>query len=183
MNNKTETIKIKLLADKIIKSDKKAFDSLFNLLKEEMFIFAKSILMDESKAKDVVQEVWISYWERRKKIENKNIKAYLFKLVRNRVYKTLREVKFNKVQLDTIKDLKLTAVQPCTEEKYDLEATHQKIEKSIKKLPKRCKEVFELSRFSGLKNQEIALCLGISKRSVENQLSIALRKIKLSLQK
>lgn len=177
-----ETI-IKNLAIKIQQSDRIAFKQLFNLLWRDMFIFTNAILMDEDRSKDVLQETWIEYWEKRKQIENKNIKAYLFTLTRYRVYKILKKAKLNQLQLHTIQELSDTFVYADIELNHDLEATNRIVTKTLQNLPQRCKEIFELSRFKGVKNHEIAIQFGISKRSVENQISVALRKIKFNLKK
>ena len=55
------------------------------------------------------------------------------------------------------------------------------VDKSLEKLPPRCREIFELSRFEGLKNQEIAEKLGLSKRTVELQVSNALKQLRTDL--
>ena len=55
------------------------------------------------------------------------------------------------------------------------------VDKSLEKLPPRCREIFEFSRFQGLKNQEIAEKLGLSKRTVELQVSNALKQLRTDL--
>ena len=89
---------IKNLADKVISSDKAAFGKLFELLWEDIYIFAKSLLMDEDVAKDIVQDVWIDYWERREKIKNDDIKAYLFQATRFKIYNYFRDNKLVNVK-------------------------------------------------------------------------------------
>ncbi|MEO1012198.1 MAG: RNA polymerase sigma-70 factor, partial [Bacteroidota bacterium] len=73
---------IEKLAALVKGSNEVAFNSLFNQLWEPMFGYAKSILMDEALSQDIVQNVWVDYWNRRKQIETTNIKAYLFKATR-----------------------------------------------------------------------------------------------------
>lgn len=142
-----------------------------------MYVFANSLVMDESIAQDIVQEVWLDYWKRRAKIDPQYIKPYLYKAVRNRVYKHFRDhhTKLNEVQLEVIHSIVTLAE---IEEYYVLEDLNSSISTILQKLPKRCQEIFKLSRLEGLDNNEIALHIGISKRTVENQLSIALKKIR-----
>lgn len=140
-----------------------------------MYVFAHSMVMDHSIAQDIVQEVWIDYWKRRDKIDPEYIKPYLFKAVRNNVFKHFRDTKFNEVQLDVLQSV---GKVPEIEGYFAAEDLSKTISAIIQGLPARCREIFKLSRRDGLDNDEIALQLGISKRSVENQLSLALKKIK-----
>lgn len=170
--------KIKYLAQKVYNNDESAFNELYNMLWKRLYVFAQSMLMDESVSKDIVQEVWIDYWNRRRNIKNTNIKSYLYQSVRNEVYKHLRKKAFNAVHLTSIEEL------PNTITPYD-ETNHEKITHRIKQavrdLPKRNREIFELNWFQGLDNEEIANYYHIKKHSVENQLSIALKKIRKNL--
>jgi len=175
---KSHLLQIADLAYKVKKSDTTAFNKLFKLLWEPLFVFAQSLTMDQDIAKDIVQEVWIDYWNRRQKIEIKNIQSYLYQAVRFKIYNHFRDTNFNSVQLAVISEIYIASE---IEQQSDLEDTLLSINKSIKVLPLRCKEIFRLSKFEGITNDEIATRLGISKRSVENQLSIALKIVKKSL--
>ena len=178
MTNKTEIKQISDLANKVLKSDNGAFNKLFELLWEPLFVFAQSIIMDEDGAKDIVQEVWIDYWNRRRKIENKNIRAYLYQAVRYKVYNHLRSNNLNTIQLSVINELRMNSK---VEEQYNFENTLLLINNSMKNLPARCKEIFILSKIEGINNDEIAKRLGVSKRTVENQISIALKTVREKL--
>lgn len=166
------------LHQQIQQDDRKAFRRLFDLLWKPLYVFAQSVLMDEFVAKDIVQEVWIDYWNRRKNIENVCIQAYLFKAVRYKIYNHLRNNKLNSVQLEAIQSI---TVDPEIVLAQDLESTQRKINSTLKKLPLRCREIFNLSRQEGMTNKEIAIHYGISKRTVENQLTFALKKIRETL--
>ncbi|MEC3908668.1 RNA polymerase sigma-70 factor [Tamlana sp. 2201CG12-4] len=178
ISEKTNSDKLLLLEFK--KGNEKVFRKLFDLFWEPMFINAKSIVMDENVAKDIVQNVWINLWNHRESKDIKNFKGYVFKAVNNGCYKYLRDNKFNKIQLDSIESLALPS-KPLVEKHYDLEDTQIAIENSLSNLPPRCQQIFRLSRMEELSNEEIALHLGISKRSVENQLSKALKLIRQHL--
>jgi len=169
---------IKYLVGKVILSDKSAFNKLFELLWEDIYIFAKSLLMDEDLAKDIVQDVWIDYWERREKIQNDDIKAYLFQATRFKIYNYFRDNKLNKVQLSVIKEVSETSQ---IESDHDFIHTSLKLNSAVDKLTPKCKKIFQLSKYEGFNNHEISSQLGISCRTVENQLSLALKKIKEDL--
>ncbi|CAM1365383.1 RNA polymerase sigma factor [Tenacibaculum xiamenense] len=170
MSSKTHKGNINFLARQIKNSNSFAFERLFDLLWEPLYVFAKSLLLDEEIAKDIVQEVWIDYWKRREKIETTNIKAFLHQAVRFKVYNHFRDHKFKNIHIDVISELETTSK---IEDKHNVEERIFKINSALKNLSPRCQQVFSLSLFEGLTTIEIAESLGISKRTVENQLSIA----------
>ena len=172
----------KLLITELKNGNEKAFRKLFELFWEPMFIRAKLILLDENIAKDIVQNIWVNIWQQRKSKEILNFKAYVFKAVNNGCYKYLRDNTFSKTQLLVIESLPSPwSSKPSIEKQYDLEETELVIEKSLRELPSRCQQIFKLSRIDEVSNEEIASQLGITKRSVENQISLALKSIRLKL--
>jgi DNA-directed RNA polymerase specialized sigma24 family protein len=82
------------LAVRVRESDRNAYNTLFSLLWEPMYTYAGSILMNEALAQDLVQEVFMDYWQRRKAVVVDNIKSYLFKTIWYKCYNTLRNIKF-----------------------------------------------------------------------------------------
>lgn len=166
------------LAKMINQSDRNAFNSLFGILWEPMYIYASSLVMNDSTAKDLVQEVWIDYWQRRETIEVQNIKSYLFKAIRYKCYNALRDMKFNKIQIEVAHSVYIDSE---VEMEADLADLSKRIDETISSLPKRCQEVFILSRVNHINNKEIAERLNISQRSVENQISFALRRLRKEL--
>ena len=141
-----------LLVAHLKKGNQKAFKTLFDEYWEAMFCKANSILRNRDVAQDIVQEIWINLWNQRENLEVSNFEAYIFRSVSYGCYKYLRDIK--------------------------LEATQLIIDKALKELSPRCRQIYKLSRLEDVTNKEIALRLGISKRSVENQVSIALKVIR-----
>ncbi|WP_162274039.1 sigma-70 family RNA polymerase sigma factor [Polaribacter reichenbachii] len=162
---------------KIKSADEAAFAVLYDRLWHRMYTLAFSLLKNKDLSKDLVQEVFVDFWVRRLEIENSNIEAYLIKATRFRVYKELRDDKFKKINIDFIDSLKAPHTNGVLEE-LQLKETETLIEKAINNLPKKRKQVFTLSRFTLLNNLEISQKLGISKRTVETQISLAIRSIK-----
>jgi RNA polymerase sigma-70 factor len=168
------------LHQRIQQGDNTAFQKLFDSLWKPLYVWAQSVVMDEDIAKDIVQEVWIDYWKRCKKIQNLAIDAYLRQAVRYKVYNYLRDRKFNTVQIEVIQELltdELTVGEPIALQE-NLTATEGKLHRVLKSLPKRCREIFSLSREEGMSNSDIATHYGISKRTVENQITFALKKLR-----
>lgn len=179
-NNKNSNDKAtpEKLAKMINQSDRNAFNSLFGMLWEPMYTYASSLVMNDSTAKDLVQEVWIDYWQRRETIEVQNVKSYLFKAIRYKCYNALRDMKFNKIQIEVAHSVYIDSE---VEMEADLADLSKRIDETISSLPKRCQEVFILSRVNHVNNKEIAEKLNISQRSVENQISFALRRLRKEL--
>jgi len=173
-------IKNKLLVEEFKNGNQKAFKKLYELYWERMFFNAKMILVNEALAKDVVQEIWINLWEKRAILKIRNFESYVFQSVRFACYKYLRDNKFLTVQLEIVETLNFR-VEPSINKLHDMEATQRSIEKTVAKLTPRCRQIFMLSHFRNTSNDEIAGRLGISKKSVENQISIALKYIKQNL--
>src|SRR5690606_3486468 len=166
------------LMERIKRGDSQAFEELFNLLWEPMFTRAKAILLDEDMAKDVVQEVWVDFWQRRRSIVNNNIEGYLMQSMRFSVYK---ELKRNPLKAEHLAYLETIECQSATDDQVIYNQTEQMVYHSVDQLPSRCKEIFKMSREEQLSNAEIASQLNISKRTVETQISFAIKNLKLHL--
>ena len=150
------------------------------MLWDALFSYAKGILVDGDIAKDMVQDVLVDYWNRRKTIEPRQIKSYLYKAVRFRCYKYLRDNKLDQLQLEVIKDLDFSITNEYEVEE-NVRSIKLKIQDSISDMPDRCQEIYKLSRVHHHTNADIANRLNISKRTVENQLSSALGKLRKDL--
>lgn len=164
-------------------SDEKAFKILYDRLWDRLYLKACALLRDQNKAKDILQEVWIDIWQRRKEIENNNIEAYLATAVKFKIYNTFRNTPKNDVLIDEFLDYinSNNVFSNPTEENMLLEETRNHLEKSINNLPDKCQSVFKLSRYENLKNKEIAHELNISQRTVETHISNALKILKSNL--
>jgi len=138
---------------------------------------AENIVGDADSAKDVVQEVFIKLWNKREEIDTiLNPKAYLFKSVINTSISFLEKNK-NKVRLG---DMKISSFA-STDSNLLTKELESKISLALNALPAKCKAIFVLSRFEGMKNKEIAEHLGVSIKTVENQMGIAFKKLRNDL--
>ncbi len=133
--------------------------------------FAFKYLGDEEASEDVVQEVFVHLWEKRKKLEiNSSLKSYLFSSVKNKSIEKLRRLKVEK------KYLQSSDVPLFTETNVDFEDEMQKailkdnIYQSVDKLPKKCKIIFKMAKFDGLTYKEIADELNLSEKTIESQM-------------
>jgi RNA polymerase sigma-70 factor (ECF subfamily) len=151
--------------------DQGSFEDLFRKYFPPLMAFARKILVDEDDAREIVHQVFITIWEKRQEIDlSQSLKSYLFTSVHNRSLNMIRDrKKFSSSEVpDVAGEWDVSAVI----ESMELE---EKIMTVIESLPEKCREIFELNRFEGLRYSEIANRLGISVKTVENQMSKALK--------
>ena len=169
------------IIDRLSSDDRLAFEHIFKCYYSVLCKFCLKYVRVETVAEEIVQDIFINIWERRTQITiNSSIKAYLYTAVRNR--------SFNYLKLQLPKDQKMTQldniaiIETDSKEKdmmFDELKVHVKL--AIEKLPNKCRIVFNLSRDSGLTYKEIAEELDISVKTVENQIGLALKKLREQL--
>jgi RNA polymerase sigma-70 factor, ECF subfamily len=170
------------LANRIRIGDEQAFELFFRKYNIRLCAFANKFLDDPQIAQEVVQDVFIRIWENREDIDPENsLKSYVFKHVQNLCLNKLRrrkvESRFTEVyKLVYIQHSEFSADESLLAKELEAHIVH-----SIKKLPSECRKIFELSRHEGLKYKEIAEALNISVKTVEAQMSKALKSLRLEL--
>jgi RNA polymerase sigma-70 factor, ECF subfamily len=173
----------KILIEAIRKGNVKMFKLLFDHFYGELVRYAVRLLHKPEVAEEIVQDVFERMWLRRDKLEiTYSISSYLYTSVRYRCINHLKSKIRNCVfEDDLVKIDRSDDHSPFDELVFnDLK---QALKVSIEALPEQCQIIFHLSRNSGLSNSEIAEQLGISPKTVENQITIALKKIRNFLQK
>ncbi len=169
------------LINGIQSKDKIVFDFIFHYYYSGLCAFAEKITGNEETAEDIVQDLFVTLWVKNEQIAiSTSLKNYLFTAVKNRSLDFLENEKRKQKKLT---HLSRTEQLPENLSNFwfaEAELT-QIVEECLDKLPPRCKEIFVMSRFEGLKNQEIADKFGISKRTVELQISNALKKLRSNL--
>lgn len=159
------------------------FESVFGDLYQPLCSYAFTFVQDSNMSEDVVQEVFTRIWETRKDLLlTDNIRFYLFSAVRNNCITHLRRLKTGRTTPWNDKALADNLPVP-PKEPGDKDQYEQLLRAAIDLLPEKCREVFVLSRISRLKYKEIAAILGISAKTVENQLGKALKLIREFLKK
>ncbi len=155
------------------------FQLVFEKFYDPLCKYAFSLVKEREVCEDVVQEVFARIWENRKDlIASESIRFYLFTAVRNNCLTHLsREQRMPVYSLSDMdpEDEAALPAEPAGSEPVNYRAL---LEKGIEQLPPKCKEVFMLSRMGDLSNQEIADSLGISIKTVNNQLWKAVKLLK-----
>ena len=170
-----------LLIDGLGRKDKVIFDYIFNYYYSSLCAFAMQYLHDRDTVEDLVQDFFVSVWLEIPRTQIcTSLKSYLFAGVKNRC---LDFQKHSKVAEKYKAFIRLfTENEDNSFDHYFAESElQQAIEKSMSKLAPRCRQVFELSRLNNMSNQEISDKLGISKRTVELQISNSLKILRKEL--
>jgi len=161
--------------------DRETFERLFRREFKGLVLFAIQYVKDYEAAREIVQEAFISLWERKEQINPaKQVKSYLSTTVRNRSLNYLRDHKKFDSRLLTMENLYPLASYQQADHLVEREL-RDRINLAINELPEKCREVFLLNRNDHLKYQEIADKLRISVKTVETQMSKALQHLRIHL--
>jgi RNA polymerase sigma-70 factor (family 1) len=159
--------------------NKQEFKKVFDAFYPSLCAFASRFTGDAIISEDIVQEVFLSLWERSENFTNEYaIKSFLYTSVRNRCLNYLEHIKV----MQKHRDLALyeTDFSPETNHNIIEEETHRLIYHAINELPSQCRNILLLS-MKGLKNHEIADELKISENTVKTQKKIAYKQLRVSL--
>lgn len=169
----TETEVIKLIAQ----DDQNAFHWLFCRYHPRVFNFIRALVKEETSAEDLAQEVFIKIWTHRNSLPKVlSFEAYLFGIARNAVKDhikglTVKHGHLNKYSLRQ-------EICDRFEDEFIAKESEQIVREIVNRMPEQRKRIFEMSRYKGLKNEEIALELNITKKTVENHINMALKEIR-----
>jgi RNA polymerase sigma-70 factor (ECF subfamily) len=167
----------KAIFNKIRNDDHAAFRSLFDTYYASLCHYASHFLNDDSLSEEVVQELFVKLWEKRKMLDvETSVKHYLFRAVRNGC---LNQIQHDKVKQLHGKKLKEALMSEDPAEEYMITPEMiLRLEEGIELLPVKRREIFRLSREYGLKYREIAEKLNISVKTVEAQMGLALKALR-----
>ena len=134
--------------------------------------FAISKLKDGELAEEIVQEVFVKLWEKREGLEVSNFKSYLFSSVNNTI---LNHFKHQQVRRDHAAEMKVVQEDSAEDSEVEFNELQAKVAGLIAEMPEARQRVFKLVKIEGKKYKEVAEELGISVKTVENQMGSALK--------
>ena len=174
-------MKEQYLINGLLTRNKVVFDFIFQYYYSGLCAYCERITENQQVSEDIVQELFVTLWVKCEQIQiTSSLKSYLFTSVKNRSLDHLKREQRKTQKLNHL--VEKTELPENLSSLWFAESELQAVvEKSLEKLPPRCREIFELSRFERLKNQEIADKLGLSKRTVELQVSNALKQLRTDL--
>jgi RNA polymerase sigma-70 factor, ECF subfamily len=163
--------------------DISAFEMLFREYYASLVNYAYGFLKDRDDSEEIVQEFFYNYWKNRKNINIKiSVKAYLFRSIRNNSLKHLDNIAVRKRYADRVL-LRSMDQTDYENGEMELDELNRLIDATLSELPERCGRIFRMSRFDGLKYDEIARELSVSIKTVEANMSKALKLLRERLGK
>ncbi len=167
------------LVGRIREGDVSAYKLVFTTWWNPLLNFANRIVKDVEQSENILQDTFLYIWENRSKLNpDQNLKTYLFTTVRNKSLNHLRSSGESKKSDEDIAEIEDDRSIHAGLENLEL---GEAVKKAVNKLPDKCKEIFELSRYDNLTYREISETLGISQKTIEAQMSRAYRKLRALL--
>lgn len=153
------------------------FREVYDLYWDKLYALAFNYFRDHATAEELVQEVFIHLWEKRKQLSHvSDLSAYLFRSMKNKIYDQYDRLAVQeKLKQGVARELK---VESCaTEEDVNFQDTLALLNEGIAKLPPTTQNIFRMSRFDRYTNQEIATQTNLSAKAVEYHITLALRQL------
>ncbi|SEW55066.1 RNA polymerase sigma-70 factor [Chitinophaga arvensicola] len=159
--------------------DETALTVLYKRHWQPLFLQAYQVLKDKEACKDLVQELFTELWQKSRRIQlTVSLKAYLSASIR---YKVFRHIRQNPVREELFDHLATRMDTASPESELAVKELQTLLNTLIETLPDKCREIFRMSREQHLSYKEIAIRLNVSVKTVENQISIAIRKLRSAL--
>lgn len=161
--------------------DQTAFELLFHFYYPGLVLFSTQFTTDRNEAEEIVQDFFVRFWQRHDQISlTDSLKSFFFLSIKN---SSLNFLKHKKVEEKYIRKMTEMADRHLAYDPdlYVDSELQEKVKQAIDLLPEKCREVFVMSRLRGMRNDDIAAELNISKRTVETQISKALKVLRVEL--
>jgi RNA polymerase sigma-70 factor (family 1) len=172
-----------ILVNAIVQRDKKLFEVLYKKYYQQLFSVAYRYVGQTEIAEEIVHDVFITIWNKADQLNiQHSMKSYLFKSVVNSSLNFIKKAKLNAEK----QQLYRTVVSNETVDEADTaaeEALLKALEQALELLPAKCRQVMYLSRFGKMKQQEIAVQMDISIKTVKNHLTYGFQKLREHLEK
>jgi RNA polymerase sigma-70 factor (family 1) len=168
----------KELLAKIANGDHIAFKILFNRYQNKIYSYALKICQSQFLAEEIVQDVFLNVWTGRENILHiANIGAYLMVMAKNQALQVLKRIAIE-AHCNNIKNIEWSELNRQTENELDYKETSLLLEKAISRLPSQQKLVYHMCQLEGMKQQEVANQLSISRLTVKAHLRQAVKTVR-----
>jgi len=168
------------LAARLKRGEEIAFRYLFDKYYHRLVVFANRLLSDFDLSRSIVQDVFVMLYDKKTEITiHTSLNAMMHQMVRNRCLNYIKRDKMKREHHQQIFLQSNDSELPVQSLEY--EELEKAINEVVEDLPAQCQRIFKLSRFEGQTNQEIADSLNLSKRTVETQISNALKRLRVEL--
>lgn len=161
---------------RIQSADHQAFEALFQAMHTALLRYGWRLTSSKAAAQDVVQDAFLKLWQMREELDpNRSVKSLLYTMVRNLALNHNRAEKYTEGDLP---DRTLHDESPGADEKVEAAMLDDRIRQCIAEMPPRRREAFTLSRFEGLSHEEIAQIMGLTPRTVNTHIVLALNDLR-----
>lgn len=162
---------------RLCEGDEKAFEKIYLNYYKKTLYFITGLIKSGPDAEELTQEVFIKLWTNRETIDpERSVHSYMFTIARNTAFNFL---KHKLVEMGYIRDYSpAEAATETSEEILLAKEIALLIEMTVNRMPVQRQRIYRMSREEGLTNNEISIRLQISKKTVDNQLSLAMRELK-----
>jgi RNA polymerase sigma-70 factor, ECF subfamily len=167
------------IVKKMIEGDVDSFKYFFDRYYDDLCNFVHVYLHDQALSEEIVQDIFVYFWENKEKLQiNTSVKSFLFSASKFKSMNLLRDTKTQKRIVEKIGKTEPLNTSEEEDSYIDTNEFKKILDAAVDQLAPKCREIFLLSKFEDLSNREIAEKLGISVKTVENQMTIALKKLR-----
>lgn len=167
------------LLRRLSEGDQKALTTIYHQFWQPLFVAAYNIIKDKKACEDIIQDIFLQLWIKRESLQvHSSLKAYLIAATRYQVFRYIRK---NPARHDLFEKLDDRMVSQSSDHGLLHKDLKQQVDGIVAALPDKCRMIYKMSREEYLSHKEIAERMDISTKTVENQLTIALRRLRLSL--
>jgi len=169
------------ITGRIRNGDKGQFELLFRSSYVSLVRYAKTLIKDHDTAEEIVQDLFFRLWQDREKLNiESSLNGYLFRSVHNKCLHYIEHLRVVERHAEEIA-YQQTDTQESPSDILNYKELQEKIAKILERLPDRCGKIFTMSRFEGLKYNEIAEKLSVSIKTVEANMGRALKEFRKEL--
>ncbi|SFK67074.1 RNA polymerase sigma-70 factor, ECF subfamily [Porphyromonadaceae bacterium KH3CP3RA] len=181
MTESNAIVNDKDLVVRLIHNDQEAFCELYARYKDRLLYFSMKFVKSREFAEDIYQDAFTLIWQSRQFLDpEKTFSSYLYTIVKNRILNILREIE-NYQKLKSYILANAIDYSDVTNQHVQTNELEIILDKALKKLTPRQRQIFEMSRNEQMTHKEIAEILGISVFTVQEHISIALKSIRQCL--
>lgn len=176
MNSQKIIELIELISD----GDRNAFRSVFLSYFPKVKYFIAHLLKEETAAEDMSQDIFIKIWENRVNLkEIQSFDAYIYRMAKNAVINEFKKKNLEEKYYNYSYPLQESSIS--AEEELFAKEIQLLTDLTVSKMPEQRRKIYEMSRMEGIKNEDIANKLGITKKTVENHINLALKEIRKTI--
>ena len=171
------------LISAIIRGDVNAYEQLFVRYYPTLLHFIRGMLKDDHMSEDIAQNIFMKLWIHREKLDSsQSVKNYLFVLAKHEIYNIFKAKRTTMLSLlPQLSDRDVTDLAGSAEEQYNYTELNALLMQGISKMPPQRQLIFRMSRYEHLSNREIAERLGLSVRTVDKHIELALKDLHSTL--